>query len=691
MQIGQRKLAAIMFTDFVGYSKVTHQNEPLALELLAEHRVIIERLVTEFRGRVIQTVGDGFLLEFGSALEASRCAIEIQNAFRARNQGLQKERTIHVRVGIHLGDILSGEKDIYGDGVNIAARLHALAKPGGICLSQQIYDQVVGQLGANLYRLGRRQLKNIREPMMTYLLDSAPTPSVWRPVRQVRVAMEGFFLLPWPALVGGTGLGIALVVGLSLYYSGNISSPGLGSVKRVAILPFTSIGLKTEDEFISEGMTEEIISSLSALKNVRVLARSSVARFQGSSQSMGDIGKELGVATLVEGKVMKSGERLRISARIIDVSSQEYVWSQDFDGGTEKLFEIQKKISSRVAQQLKGREIAAVQPTSEESSGSKHGAYVQYLRGRHFFERRTRENLEKAIEYFKKSINEAPDFAPSYGALANALHLMAFYGFLDPREAYPKGMEYATKALTLDSRSQEAYLFLAEKNMTFDRNWRESESNFKKAIEINPNLSTAHQWYSDLLVALLRFEEAKKEAMKAQELEPLSLAVSISSGKMRYYWMENEEALTIYRGAIELDPNFAIAYYWQGLAQIQKQEFEKGLASLEKASSLNPGSWMMKAGLAYGLGKSGRNSEAVKILGALKEASKKEYVSPYLIAEVYSGLGDFGAAYMELMRGVNEKTNHMTWLGVDPIFAPLRKEPRWKLLAGALHLPTKAH
>ena len=298
MSAEQRRLAAVMFTDIVGYSSLTQKNERLALELLEEHRKIVRPIIARHNGREIKTMGDAFLIEFGSALEATDCAIDMQKSLRDYDQCSTAERRIRLRIGIHVGDVVQRQSDVLGDAVNIASRIEPLAEADGICISQQVYDQIRNKIDRSIEDLGPHQLKNIDYPINVYRI----LPS-WEDSAIAQVRLDR---------------------------------------KRVAVLPFLNISPDPNDAYFADGLTEELMARLSSIRGLKVIARTSIMRYKGTSKSAGEIGKELKSGTVLEGSVRKAANRLRVTAQLIDTTTEEHLWAQNYDRDLEDVFAIQQ-------------------------------------------------------------------------------------------------------------------------------------------------------------------------------------------------------------------------------------------------------------------------------------------------------------------------------------------------------------
>ncbi len=298
-----------MFSDIVGFTSLAQRNEARSIELLQQHRNTIRPFFPRHNGKEIKTMGDAFLVEFASALEAVRCAFDIQQSFHGLNSNRSTDTKILLRIGIHLGDVIHSENDVYGDAVNVASRIEPLAEPGGVCVSEQVYDQVMNKFEFPMASLGKQELKNVRLPIEVYKI-----------------------VLPWERQAPG--------------------EPSLDR-RRIAVMPFANFSPDSKDEYFADGMTEEIISTLSRIAGLKVISRTSIMRYKGAGKSVDEIAREINVGSLLEGSVRKASDDLRISAQLIDARSDEHVWSQNYDKKLENVFVIQREIAQSVAEALR--------------------------------------------------------------------------------------------------------------------------------------------------------------------------------------------------------------------------------------------------------------------------------------------------------------------------------------------------
>jgi adenylate cyclase len=625
-----RKLAAIMFTDIVGYAEVAQKDEPLAIELLNDQRRIVRAAVKQRGGTEVKTMGDGFLVEFASAIEAAKCAVEIQKSLRQRNSASGPEKQVLLRIGIHVGDVLEDGDDIVGDGVNVASRIEPLASPGGIAVSQQVFDHVRNKLDAEIVRMGPRELKHLDEPVEVYEIVVGGAKAQPRTAQQKR--------------------------------------------HRLAVLPLANIGSSSDDEYLADGLTEELISVLSRIAGLSVIARTSVMRYKGSSKGIAAIGKELNVETFVEGSVRRMGGTLRITAKLVDARTEESLWSQEYDRSIDDIFSIQSDIAHQTAEALNLEILLREREGIERRSTRSMDAYQSYLKGRYFWNKRSKESLDKAVGYFRQALEKDPRYAPAYAGLADAYAVLALLEFVAPRDAYPEAKKMVEKALAIDDGLAEAHTSLALIRFQYDWDWKGSEKEFKRAIELNANYAPAHHFYADLLKAQGRFDEALQQIGLAQDLDPLSLAISTGVGHVLYLSRRYDDSIRQYSKTVELDPSFMQTHLWFGRPYLQKGMYSEAIAELQKAVSLSGESTVALAMLGHALASAGKRDEANQVLQKLVERSKTNYVPSYWIAVIYNGFRDRENVLSWLEKAYDERSSWLAWVKVEPRFDWLRGE-----------------
>jgi adenylate cyclase len=588
-----RRLAAILAADVVGYSRLMAADEKGTHgRLKALRQDFIEPKVAEHHGRVAKLMGDGTLVEFPSVVDAVECAAAIQAGVTEHQAELPEKERIALRIGINIGDIIIEGDDIYGDGVNVAARLEALAKPGEICVSRTVYNHAKAKVGFGFEPMGEHRVKNIPEPVTVYRVITEPGPMV--KVLGLRSAPPQRWHL---AALAGAALTLLIVGGAGLWLSSDqdpmpapqqaaipatpATTPGVAPQApldryRVAVLPFTNMSADAENEYFSDGMTEELISKLSRLHDLTVIARTSIMQYKKTGKSIAEIGRELRAGTILEGSVRKAGDRLRITAQLVDVESQGHLWSQDYDRTLDDVFAIQSDVAQHVAEALQITLKPAEKRQIEKTGTADQEAYDLYLRGLFHYNTYTEPGFHTAIKYSERAIHRDRAFARAHALLAGSYEQLGFFGFLAPEAAYPKALRAVNESLALDSSLPEANTVLALIKIEYYYDWAAAESAFQRAIELDPGAAMPHwQYGAAYLSAIGKHDESIAELIRALELDPLSIMINADFGYSYNNKREYGKAVEQWQKTLELDPNIFMALMGLGLAYRAMGEYEK--------------------------------------------------------------------------------------------------------------------
>jgi len=646
---GLRRLAAIMFTDMVGYTALGQKNESLSLTLVDEQRKLIRPILNRHDGREVKTMGDSFLVEFSSALNAVRCAYDIQRTAREYNISLREERRVHLRVGVHLGDVLDSQGDISGDAVNVASRINYLADDGGVCLTRQVYDHVQNKFELPLKSLGPRSLKNVNIPVEVYRME-----------------------MPWDEKRAGQSTEL--------------------DKRRIAVLPFANMSPDPADEYFADGLTEELISKLSLVKGLRVIARTSVMSYKKKDRRISEIAAELGVGSVVEGSFRKAGNKIRVTTQLIDVRDDQHVWAQSYDRNFDDVFAVQTDIAKQVSDTLKVKILEAEMDWIGRKPTESAKAYTLYLRGRYHFNRRGVEDIVKASEYFGQAVREDERFALGYVGLADCYAVLSNLG-IDSDANHQKAKIAVAKALELDGDLAEAH---ATRGLILFHEFSlgEAEEEFRKAIELKPSYAPAHHWYFRLLLGKLRWDEALTQIEKAVEVDPFSQIINLNHAHYYRRRGDYDKALELYKKAVELDPNFAYAHFDLAVTY----GMMKRSADMKREAKIAIERGTREAKIAVGLGR-GSYHRPVKILDALIAYSEndKEKVRK-LLPELEANFGEplaisaLQAAGLHFYLGENEKgfewlensysrkEDDLLYIRTDELFNGIRGDSRYQNL-----------
>jgi len=623
---GERRLAAIMFTDIVGYTHLSQANETLALELLAEHRGILRPTFLAHGGTEVKTIGDAFLLEFKSALEAVLCAVEMQEKLKDRNKGILPSRRLELRIGIHVGDVVSEEGDISGDAVNVASRIEPLAEPGGICISQQVFDQIRNKTSLGIDKMGDVALKNVDIPLGVYKIDLRGKEEVQR-------------------------------------------GPS-GPRGRLAVLPFVNISPDPNDEYFADGLTEELIAKLSEVRDLKVIARTSVMSYKRKDKKVSEIAKELGVGSIIEGSVRKAGNRVRISVQLIDPRTEEHLWSSNYDSELNDIFAIQSDVASKVASSLSAGFFRASKPGDTTDIE----AYTLYLRATQLSYETSEASMKETVALLQRAISKDPRFAGAYARLAGAWHMLAVSGYEDFEPMAKNAEAAATKALELAPGLAEAHSAMANVHSMFDR-FDAALVETEAAVRINPNLSEAYMSLGMLDAIVRTPAEALLMFRRAYELDPLSPGNSEMLASTAAWTGHDGEALEVLARLREFNPKNAKVYLSFADYYMEKKNFSEAQRMVDTARDVSPGepSVVVSQSLLFAL--SGRRKEAEGLLG---EILANENESFRLIGSLFvqAALGNMDEAFTALMRQA-ETHSWPSFIRVDPLYDQMRKDPRF--------------
>ncbi len=633
---GERRLAAIMFTDLVGYSALTQQNEALALELVNTKRQLLNPLLDQHKGTLIKTMGDGFLVEFSSALQAVQCAMGVQSMLQGYNSSQAHERKINLRIGIHLGDVEFRDSDVFGDGVNIASRIEPLAEPGGICISEDVARQVRNKVDVDLESLGHPELKNIEGSFEVFKLKlQAATPA---------------------------------------------QSESRDLSKSIAVLPFENMSADPDNEYFSDGITEDIIAQLAKIGDLKVISRTSIMKYKNTQRNLREVGAELGVGTVLEGSVRRAGNDVRIVAQLIKTETDEHLWADTYDRELTNIFEIQSDVAKQIAAALKAHVSSEVEARIEQKPTQNIEAYQLYLQGVELWNQRDLDSLSKAKEIFEKAIELDPDYALAYVGLANVNQTFSNFAQVPPRELYPESIKALERALEIDPSLGEAIATRATIKATYEWDWEGAEADFKRAIEMTPNAANIYYWYGFTIQHQGRGEEAINLLEQALELDPLSLMIQLNIIRYRYQLSKSEIEIEKTRDFLAQHPHFGMAKFYLAIALTTHGKYDEALRMLEKIIEEDAISPSITTFSAFNAAKLGDRGKAFEHLSHLLEQFSDTYVSPAFIALAYLGLEDYEKALDWFYKGYELKDDWLRVINIGSFYDPIREHPRFQEL-----------
>ena len=498
----------------------------------------------------------------------------------------------------------------------------------------------------------------------------------------------------------GTGSSLTLATNPSPTRKGRLHSPAVAvSVPRtqrvpkvinsLAVLPFRNASGDPKHEYLSDGITGSLINMMATLPKLRVMAHSTVSRFKSREIDAQVVGRELGVRAVLTGRIMQSGGSLRIGIELVDVATGSQLWGAQYDRKPGDIFAVQDEISSEISGKLRLRLTRAEEKQLTKRHTENVEAYRLYLKGRHHWNRWTEEGFYKAIEHFQQAVEKDPMYALAYAGLADCYVLLGWNSYLPPKDAFPKGKAAAKAALQLDPDLAEAHTPLAAVLWLDDWEWEKAEAEFKRGLELSPTYPTANHWYAEYTMTMGRHQEAMLRMKKSQNLDPLSLIISVAVGWALYHARRYDEAIEQLRRTVDLDPNYPVTYWILGLLLRKTHRYELAINEGEKGVMLSGGSPLMRAALAHTLGAAGRTAEARQILSDLTELAKQKYVAPYFFAGIHIGLGENDQAIDYLQKCDEEHSHWLIYLHLDPSMDDLRDHRDFQDLLRRVGLPTQ--
>jgi TolB-like protein/DNA-binding winged helix-turn-helix (wHTH) protein/Flp pilus assembly protein TadD len=520
--------------------------------------------------------------------------------------------------------------------------------------------------------------------------EGSISPSLAKPIPEhSRPSAPSAPVRKWQsALIVGGVLSVLLAGGSWLYRSRFRPRQVPPARIMVVVLPVQNLTGNADREYISDGLTEEIIAQLGRINPERlgVIARTSAMTYKHSPKTVSQIGADLHVEYVIESSLRQSGDRLRITAQLIRVNDQTHLWSQDYDRALRDLVTLQDDLANAIATRIRLELAAASHQPLPSAHSTNPDAYLAYLEGRFYWNQRSVPALERAIVHLRQATQLDTNYALAYSGLADAYCSLGVIGDVAAGEVFPKARIAAERALALDSSLAEAHTSLAYVKFSYDWDWNGAEVEFKRAIALNPNYATAHQWYGQFLRLMGREKEAIAEGEKSQNLDPLSLIINVEAGLPYFYLHRDDEALQHFRKALEMEPNFALAHHDIGWVLESEGKYPQAIEEFERAVQISDVAALWSSlGHAYGM--AGRKQDAIRVLHRLEELSKKHYVAPTYESTVYLGLGEYDRAMDLLEKSYDERCWGMLWFRIGHNLAPLRGTPRFEKLLGKMNFP----
>lgn len=627
-----RLLAAIMFADIVGYTAMMQEDEVKAKSIRDKQREVLESCIDKYHGRIIQYYGDGTLSIFGSALEAVRCAIKVQRK-------LKREYDIPLRIGLHLGDIVYDDEGAYGDAVNVAARIEALSTSGGILISDRINDELRSHPEIKTQLLGEYRLKNVSRAMELYCVVEKD---------------------------------------LSIPTSSEIQLK-TGSIRHtVAVLPFVNMSTDPENEYFSDGITEEIINALSNVEGLDVVSRTSAFTYKGVKKDIRRIGVELKVGYVLEGSVRKWGDRVRIVAQFINVENGFHLWSETFDRESKDIFDIQDEIARKIASRLQ----KGFSPESQKlvvPKAENIECYNEYLKAKYYWHKWTPEDALKSIEHYQRAVEMSPNFAEAYAGIAYSYSFLGAIGRISPKEAYPKAEEAAKRSLDIKDQLPDSQLALAVVRLFHYWDFDGAKMYLQRALGMRPTSAKIKYVYALYLKVKGKHKAAIRVLSEALKRNPLSLYINTDLARAYLNAGKPAKALEQYNRTLELDPDFRAAIEGKGWAFVAMGDYQSALQVFESyhQSSGNKLEGITQLGYVYG--KLGDHDKANHYLELLRQ---RDWEDPEVVlyidyAVIYMGMGNYEQTFYYLQQAIDERLGSVLFINSNPIWEELKSDDRF--------------
>ena len=643
-----RRLAAILAADIAGYSRLMGEDEAATVRALKGHQAEVLPMVGDYGGRIIDTAGDGILAEFPSVVDAVECAIEIQKVMVRRNEGVPPNRRMQFRVGINLGDVIHDDVRIYGDGINIAARLEGIAEPGGICVSSKVHEEVVDKLELQFLDRGEQLLKNIARAVRVYAvhLGEAGGPQAAAPAAPS----------PAPAPAETT--------------------------PSIAVMPFLNMSHDEEFGYFATGLSEEMLNMLAKISGLRVASRTSAFSFKGKDVDIPTLAKSLNVAYVLEGSVRKAGKRVRISGQLIQAATDSNVWAETYDRDMEDVFAVQDDIAQCVVTELRralglaGGNADAGAIKAEVAAATKGRsqnveAYNLYLEGQEYRGRLTREDTAKSVERYLQAIQLDPTYALAWAGLSRAYSDQAGQSWVPTAEGYGRAKAAAQRALAREPDLAEGHTALGWVQRAFDWDWKGAEASFQRALKVSPSNTLAMNAAADMLAALGRLDEAIALSRRATTLDPLNIPLHRNLAMYHLAAGQLEDAESVLNQVLQMGAAGALTYCWLGVLALARGRRHEALTLMAKEVS----DIFRRVGLAVVHNTLGQLTESDAELVSLIDSHAKD--SPYQIAEVYGATGDLDKTFEWLERAYTERDPGLSYLRVDPFLLGIHDDGRW--------------
>jgi adenylate cyclase len=662
-----RQLAAIMFTDIVGYTAMMQQNEQKAVAVIKHYNTTLEKWVTHFNGQVLNYYGDGSLCIFSSATDAVNCSLAVQ-------KDLKTEPAVPLRIGLHIGEVFFEDAKALGDGVNVASRVQSLGQENTILISEEIHDKIKNNSSITAVSLGQFDFKNVGKSMEIFALTNEGLFVPQRKKMEGKLKKKNILKRNVIAVLSF----ILLVVAVFFIYKNFFAKNDKVADKSIAVLPFVDMSAGKDQEYFSDGLSEELLNLLAKIPELKVIGRTSSFSFKGKNEDLRSIAQKLGVAHLLEGSVRKDGNKIRVTAQLIKATDGSHLWSETYDRDMEGLFKLQDEIAGAVVNQLKLKLLTAPSNTASSSSIEVHNLILQ---GNYFYDKLDRENVAKAIDFYNQALIIDSNDARAWGKLANAISRQSWQNYIDQNPGYEKARHAALKAISLDNTLAVGYLELADIKLYHDFDWKGAEETYQKALSLEPQNAEILIGTASLNEAIGSRKEAGKFYKQAIDLDPLKPIYYLGLGNNQTLVGQINEAILSFKKALEVDPRFQRAHLYQGINYLLLGKPDLALKEMQ----LENNELFKTFGLALAYHALGRKQEADETLKEFTDKYQNNW--SYLLAQLHAFRGEKDLAFTWLETAYNKKDSWLFWVKGDPLLKNLKNDPRYNAFLKKMNLP----
>ncbi len=662
-----RQLAAIMFTDIVGYTAMMQQDEKKAVAVIKHYNATLEIWVTHFNGQVINYYGDGSLCIFSSATDAVNCSLAVQ-------KDLKTEPVVPLRIGLHIGEVFFEDAKALGNGVNVASRVQSLGQENTILISEEIHDKIKNNTSITTQSLGQFDFKNVGKPMEVFALTNKGLFVPKRKNMEGKLKNKNILKRNIIAIVSI----ILLLVAVFSIYKNFFAKKDVAADKSIAVLPFVDMSAGKDQEYFSDGLSEELLNLLSKIPELKVIGRTSSFSFKGKNEDLRSIAQKLGVAHILEGSVRKDGNNIRVTAQLIKATDGTHLWSETFNRDLKGIFKLQDEIAGDVVKQLKLKLLAVPSSAATSTNIEAHNFILQ---GNYFFDKLDKENVAKAVDFYYQAIAIDSMGARAWAELANAISRQSWQNYIDQNIGYEKARHAALKAISLDNTNATGYRELGDIKLYHDFDWQGAEEAFRMAFSLDPGNSEVINALGSVQQPLGHWKEAEQYYRKSILLNPLKPMIHMNLGNELTSAGRLDEAILSFKKILELDPRFQRAHFYQGRNYLLKGKPELALKEMQQENL----EIFKTFGLALAYHSLGREKDADEMLKEFSEKYKNNW--SYLLAQLHAFRGEKDEAFKWLETAYNKKDSWLYWLKGDPLLKNLKGDPRHKAFLIKMNLP----